>query len=805
MSDEQPLDPLAGTPLPSQHAEVGVETRRLQQAIATSLFGDAAPADPVQIGRFAITERLGSGGMGVVYLAHDPRLERPVALKVMRKDLQHAARDRMVREGRSLARLDHPNVVPVYDVGFVDGRVFVAMGYVRGQTLREWMAANPCRSRRNVDDTVALFQRAGAGLAHAHTEGMVHRDFKPDNALVGEDDAVRVVDFGLAAPAPGPSDPTGVGLTLDSRQQTLPGNESELSESRLTGDGEVVGTPAYMSPEQLLAQPADHRSDQYSFCVALYEALHGERPFGGKTMLALRNQVLIGDRPSTPNAVVPRWINDAVLRGLSREPAERFESMDALLQCLADDPAVRQRRRVTRVAAFVGVVGVAGFAYAQGRREEAIEPCPIVEDASVGGWDEPGRTAVRETLLQGDAPYREQTWATVETNLDEYARQWTAMQHDNCLATRVRVEQSEQLFDMRQGCLADRERSLRAVVEVLGSGNPDVVLRAATVSQGLPSLSVCAWSPAFVSPAPIPQDPELAEQVEQVRERLARAEATGRAGLYTAGLEQARAVATDAASIDFDPLRVEIEERIATAEYRLGQYDAAESRLDDVFWLALSAKHDRVLAAVAVHRVDVSVQRADGDQSDEWERRARAALARIGGDTMLEAALEGALGQRANDESRTADAIEHKRKAVELSRQAESPDPGFTADLLSSYASTMMRQGQIDESIPIYREAIDLLDGIVGPHHPSLASVHNNLGIALLTNGDPEAALEQLLTALEVYREVYPKGHIELANTLAVLGYIHNDRGHLDEAATFLLEALAMFREVMGPDHPKVG
>ena len=317
------------------------DAEAMLRRIAGRLLGERPEA--VRIGRFRVLETLGEGGMGVVYAAEDAKLDRRVAIKTIRGDIlrgQPGERARLLREARALARLSHPNVVQVYEVGETASGVFVVMELVRGTTLREWLEAP-----RPLDAILGCFLEAGRGLDAAHRAGIVHRDFKPSNALVGADGRVRIVDFGLARPDCTPEDATSPPVTREDRrgERTLPA-------------GAQGGTPAYMSPEQILGVSCDARSDQFSFCVALYEALYRKLPFApGELAARLRDPDLHAAR-ELPAGPAPRWLREVLTRGLAVRPEDRYPSMTALLATLEGTP--RRRRRA--FGAAVGALVVAG-------------------------------------------------------------------------------------------------------------------------------------------------------------------------------------------------------------------------------------------------------------------------------------------------------------------------------------------------------------------------------------------------------------------------------------------------------------
>ncbi len=303
-------------------AEPPVELQRLRDSVRHRLFG--APLQGVRIGRYRLHRCIGRGGMGVVWAAEDDELGRTVAIKLLRPELTTLGVARLDKEARALARLSHPNVVGVFDVGTHDEQRFIAMEYVEGETLRAWLA-----QPRSLDEILDAFIGAGRGLAAAHAVGLVHRDFKPDNVLVGRDGRARVLDFGLARPPSGEeTGPPALDLSADPRATAL------------SMHGVLLGTPAYMAPEQHLGLPADARSDQFSFAVALFEAVFGQPPFSGEDLRTLSLAVVRGVVSRPMGHDVPPWLEHVLLRSLAVEPEERCADMAGLLDVLE-----RGRRR----------------------------------------------------------------------------------------------------------------------------------------------------------------------------------------------------------------------------------------------------------------------------------------------------------------------------------------------------------------------------------------------------------------------------------------------------------------------------
>jgi len=326
-------------------------------APADDLGPEADIAPGTQLGRYVIVEKLGAGGMGVVYAAEDPLLDRKVAVKLLRGGWSSGravdeGRARLLREAQIMARLSSAQIVTVLDVGSWRGRDFVAMELVDGTTLKGWLRARP----RSIEEILSALGDAGRGLSVAHDAGLVHRDFKPDNVLVSRTGRVLVTDFGLARAAGDPSDESTAG-----RRQP-----SSVVE---TQTGAVVGTPAYMAPEQIEGGAVDARSDQFSFCVTAFEALTGTRPFAAPTLLGLLGEIRAGrigrgERPLSPS------LRRVLVRGLQCQPEHRYPSIAALLGELERLRPTRRRRRRLVAAATVAALGlVASAAWVQSVRQ----------------------------------------------------------------------------------------------------------------------------------------------------------------------------------------------------------------------------------------------------------------------------------------------------------------------------------------------------------------------------------------------------------------------------------------------------
>jgi eukaryotic-like serine/threonine-protein kinase len=514
--------------------------------LVATLFGE--PVEPVQVGRFLLLERLGHGGMGVVYSAYDPKLDRRVALKLLhgRADQDARGHTRLVAEARALARLSHPNVVPVHDVGVIADKVFLVMELVAGQTLRAWARQTP-RSWRDVLDA---YLQAGRGLAAAHAVEIVHRDFKPDNALMGDDGRVRVVDFGLARQrldedTPGQEDDYGAGLLRAPERAGASAPAAPMQS----------GTPAYMAPEQFAGAAVGPAADQFSFCVSLYEGLYEQKPFEGESLAQLADSARAGRLRVPPrDSRVPAWVHAALCRGLAPDPGERHGSMSALLAELSRDPDRTRRRRLLALG-IAGLAAVAIYSLARGHAS-VVEVCQGGPAELARIWNPARRDRIARALEDTGRAYADAIAPRVLGGLERYGEAWTGMRHEACMSHQ-RGEQSSDMLDRRMRCLDGRLVALDRALAVLEELDASSLGHVVQVVERLPSMPYCADREALAAEVPPPEDPALAARVQALRARLRGVDALESAGRYPEALAVARAIAGEAGTLQHGPVEAE--------------------------------------------------------------------------------------------------------------------------------------------------------------------------------------------------------------------------------------------------------
>ncbi len=755
--------------------------------VSQALFGEQRKL--VRIGRYRLDERLGAGAMGVVYKGRDTELDRPVALKLLQVKHRELERKRFVREAKALAKLSHPNVLTVYEVGTADNDLFIATEYVEGKTFREWLQERP----RSMAQIVEAMLAAGRGLAAAHEAGLIHRDFKPDNMMIGSDGRVRVLDFGLARLAEGD----------DAAPLSVATQES--FDVGLTMAGAVLGTPCYMSPEQHEGQQVDARTDQYSYCVSLYEALCGDRPYDGESIeeLGKSKQRPLHEKPREGR--VPAWLWQILKRGLSPDPAKRFPSMSELLAQLERDPATKRRRRwriAGMVAASMLISAVVVFAIVRADRQL----CQQAAQQLVGVWDDAKRQQVRTNFIASGRPYATETFNKVRQLLDTYASRWTTMHKETCAATRIHGHQSEQVMQLRMRCLDRRRAQLRALVNIF-EAKPDgeVLDRAVTAVLKLRPLDHCADAEALTAAVPPPTDPQVRQRVDELLNEVAQTQALQKAGKLKAALVQADDLVVLANATDYAPL-------IATALYTLGdlqadngKFKAAEDNLTEAGKWAAKARDDELLVTSWIDLVHVQNQLGHPGEATSLAQAAETTLVRVKRPQALAARLQAELGALELSRGQYNTARSHFTRALTLMEKAHGADSLKRAAVLSRLAVSYARQGEYDEAKELTEQALRIHQKVLGRDHPEVAKLLNNLGILSRRLGEFQSAGKYLRRALKITQAAFGTDHPSVAAAHQNLGNLLSSAGQFAEARTELEQALAITRKTYGPEHSEVG
>ncbi len=755
------------------------------------------------LGRYVILEHLGGGGMGIVYTAYDPTLDRRVAIKLLRINPSMAmdpseGRARLLREAQALGRLAHPNVVSVFDVGTFEDRVFIAMEYVEGSTLTRWLTERD-RSWRAI---LNVFLQAGRGLAAAHEAGLVHRDFKPDNVLIGRDGRARVLDFGLARSAHWAEENETPAPTIVSPVQPIwrDGSNNDPLHARITRPGFLVGTPNYMAPEQLTGAPTNHRTDQFSFCTALYEALYRVLPFGeGVRPIPGRAEI----QPAPKQSRVPNWLRQVILRGLRLDPNERYPSIGALLSELERDPGKRNRRAIA-VAAAALVLTSGVWAYQRVRRQQD-ELCQGAQQQLAGIWGSERKAAVSAAFLSTGKPYATDAFNRMASILDRYAANWASMQTDACMATRVRGEQSEELMDLRMHCLAQRLAELKATTELLTRADESSVTQAVNTAQGLTSLDGCADTPTLKAIIRPLSDPQARAKVEQLRQRLASAKALLDAGKYAEGLERVIPMAQEAKALHYSPLEAEALFLLGSLRYRAGDYRGGEQILKEAVLAAEAGAHHELIAQAATMLVAITYSLTKYEQSLEWGQRAAAVIERLGGNERLLAELLPNLAVTYQRLSRCDEAFASHRRALEIDERLFGKDDYRVGRVLGMLGIAYGDCEENQKAVDYYRQSISVLEKSVGPWHPQVGTTLNNLGLDLRLLGRREEASSALNRALEVRERALGPNHVEVAVTLTNIGNLLAEQGQWTQAIAHYQRAQTIHENALGPEHPRLG
>lgn len=759
-----------------------------------------------KIGRYAVISKLGAGGMGLVYLAHDPSLDRKVALKLVNpdhSDLEPAmARARFLREAKLMAKLSHPNVLTVLEVGTFLDRVFIAMEFVEGQTLRAWQQGR----KRTWREVVDVFIQAGQGLEAAHASELIHRDFKPENVMIDKDGRTRVLDFGMAALSATTHSPD----LAEASELATGGPELDPSMPPLTQTGAIMGTPGYIPPEQYLETPVDARSDQFSFCVSLYESLYEARPFQGSNQFELAARVTKGqieERPSESD--VPRWLEQLALKGLSTNPKNRFESMTQLLEQLRPRDEDKAAKRGIILAISVVVVGIAivvstGLLGRQDETSKQVGLCQSSADKLAGPWGTESQASIREAFADLKEPFAMSSWEQAETVVDRYANDWIKMHTESCEATHLHGEQSEQLLDLRTLCLESRRQEFSELMKLFKRPDLKIAQRAAQAAHALTPVDDCSSAIALsseVAPPASNQDRPTAN----LRADLARAKVLGDAGKYQEGLVVTDQVEIELKSLGYKPVHAEWLFLRGLLLRGAGQSAAAAESLRAASRIAQSTRDERLKLRTWIELVVITgYELSDSKEALVWANLAEGALDSGRGDDQLRAKLYlhmGATYFRAVDFEQS---IHYNEKSLAIRQRILPAEHPARATSLDYLGTAYLMNGDAELGLQHLQQAHDMRVAGFGAEHPLVAESCNNLGSAYFHLGNFEESIAQYNHAVERWKNALGERHPDVATALTNLATVHVANEDYELALELYEHALSIEREALGNDHINV-
>lgn len=708
-----------------------------------------------QLGRYVLLARLGAGGMGVVYSAYDPELDRRVAVKVLRST---RAGDRLRDEARAIAKLAHPNVIAIHDVGEAEGEVFIAMEHVDGQTVRDWL-----RTPRTSAEILDVFLQAGRGLAAAHRAGLVHRDVKPSNIIVGADGRARVLDFGLAH------------------------DDARASE------GTIAGTPAYMAPEQKRAEKVDARADQYAFAVTLSEALgidtRGTIAPNDREAWETRR-----DAPARDARGVSERVTSALRRARSERADDRFLAMDDLLAELVPPPP--RVRHWVFVSALVAIAAVGAIVLAV-TRTKSVAACARAGSAIETVWSEPRHAELRAAFLATKLPFAKGVADSTIEHLDAWSARWRAQADATCRATMIEKTQPAATHALRQSCLDGLAQQLRPVVALVLAPDPEIVARAAALVSALPAPERCTDIAALSALPPLPPAESTRTEIDAIREEIARYEAALLAGRAEKIRADVVALQQRAGATGYAPLK-------ARAQLLAGRLDVSAAHYAE----GIAALHLAAQAATAARDLEtladvwIELSKALGndvrssDEAELFDGYAEALIGQLPDRDERTLELAFARCNRNITASQAAAQAEHCEKAIELGEKAEPPKRSLINAARVRLGHFQRMQGEPERALATLQLALDDAIALHGPQHPEVGIAHHVLGVALVDRENFDAGIAQLRAGLAIREVAFPGGNVQVAESLIGLGDALGASGNAAESVPAIERGLAILESL---------
>ncbi len=744
------------------------------------------------VDRFVVLKEIGSGGMGAVYAAYDPQLDRRIALKLVLPDRSRDEDQRRLhQEARALARLSHPNIVGVYESGTMDTRVWLAMELVEGQTLRDWMRER----RRDWRVVLRVMRQAGTGLAAAHAAGLLHRDFKPGNVMIANDERVHVMDFGLACVDPNSgiprSDTTASDRVVPAIHQTRP--------------SEVRGTPGYIAPEQLMGETLTPAADQFSFCVTLWEGLFGERPFRGESVGQLARNILGGriGEPSRPRDV-PKWLHHVCKRGLSRDPGQRFASMESLLEALNGGHRRAWMRRVLMFAVLLMTLVAGIFAFALHDRAQRVAACQRSGDEIEATWNPDVEAALQEGILATGVSYAPKTAENVMPWLRRQSEAWRDARVDVCLDTEVRGIWEEATLNRALWCLEERRMQLSLLVDDLTHADDQTVRKAVSAAARLSPIGECTNTSDLVLLGTPPDG--LRDEVRELRASLVRSHNLQIVTRYSEALALNQDVLTRAESIGWSPLTSEARYSVGASLLKVGQYAESEKFLEESYFESINGVNRKVafLASKALVYL-VGHRLGRHDEGLRWGRHAAAHLLEVTSDGDLRgSSLKNNLAIVYGDKGEYEKSKQLHQEVLDERENCLGTTHPLVATSLSNLASIHQYTADYTQASELFERVARVREIALGPEHPVYADSLANLGVHHLFSGEYLSAADELERALEIKERAFGADSMNNTDALSNLGSVYTALGRHDEAIALKKQALVILEDGLGEDNLRV-
>jgi eukaryotic-like serine/threonine-protein kinase len=773
-----------------RHLETCADCRRvageLEASVVADVFDGAAETESdftelsvVAADNYVRGKEIGRGGMGRIVFARDRRLGRAVAIKEL---LDASLQARFEREARLTARLQHPAIVSVHEAGrWPSGDSFYAMKYVAGRPLHQVIAEKATLPERLA--LLAHFTTVAEAIAYAHSEGVIHRDLKPQNILIGAFGETVVIDWGLAkdlreAGAAESTSPYRIGASF-----TLAG----------------AGTPAYMAPEQARGEEPDEGVDIYGLGATLHHLLSGGPPRQAPLPIEAPAELRAIVGKATAPARSDRYRTAAELA----DELNRFQTgqlVSAHRYSIRDLAGRWLRRHRTRLFAVAALAAAIGAGVAVRRTLLSDQACAGSEGRLLGAWDPAVRSAIEVSFLASGRPYAADTFRRAAAALDAYTVRWTGMRKEACEATSVRHEQSEALLDLRMQCLDHRLGALRALTALLArKPDGDLVDRAVIAIGKLDDIASCADADAVTATAPLPADPAARIEIAWLGALLHEVHALDLGGKYGPALAMVRPVVAEADRIAYLPVELEAYGDLSGLQEHVDEYKGEEASIHRQLELAALLKDDQQIARAWIRFMRALVLSDHADEALAIGATAEVAVARAGGD-VLRGRLLSTLGEAHEVKGDYGEAEKALRQGIALIQGAPEHEEIDLAPYFNFLGVTLQGAGKYAEAHAAYGQAIDIWERRLGADHPYVAGARNNVANLLQREGKYEEARALMLRSLAVFEGAFGHDGAPVAIPLTSLGEEELLLGRYEEAALHLSRAIAIEEKASGPD-----